>query len=85
MRCFIFCLSVMQPSVIRRQMMLQQFTMLKFFLSALATSEFLSLYIYNTCMNLYVMESNFSLIKSNCGIPRIVDQDRDKYSGYISN
>ena len=32
-------LSVMEPIVIRRQMLMQQFTMLKFFLSGLATSK----------------------------------------------
>jgi len=32
-------LSVIEPEVIRRQMVMQQFTMLKMFLSALATSK----------------------------------------------
>jgi len=35
----IYILSVMEPSVIRLQMVMQQFTMLKFFLSGLATSK----------------------------------------------
>jgi len=33
----------MEPVVIQRQMLMQQFTMLKFFLSALATSKYASL------------------------------------------
>jgi len=36
---YMYLLSVMEPGVIRRQMLMQQFTMLKFFLSALATSK----------------------------------------------
>jgi len=37
---YILCLiSVMDPNVIRRQMLMQQFTMLKFFLSALSASK----------------------------------------------
>jgi len=33
----------MEPGVIRRQMLMQQFTMLKFFLAGLATSKQVSL------------------------------------------
>jgi len=36
---YVYLLSVMEPVVIRRQMLMQQFTMLKFFLSALASSN----------------------------------------------
>jgi len=48
--------AVMEPAVIQRQMLFQQFTMLKFFLSALATSEeFVQFYIsvINLCMLWY--------------------------------